>query len=43
VLERLLEEVSFQTSLGRVEVTKEYVEVRLKDVLASPDLSRYIL
>jgi len=43
VLERLLEEVSFQTSLGRVEVTKEDVEVRLKDVLASPDLSRYIL
>jgi ATP-dependent HslUV protease ATP-binding subunit HslU len=43
VLERLLEEVSFQTGLGRVEVTKEYVEARLKDVLASPDLSRYIL
>jgi len=43
VLERLLEEVSFQTSLGRVEVTKEYVEARLENVLASRDLSRYIL
>ncbi|MBO1435649.1 ATP-dependent protease ATPase subunit HslU [Meiothermus sp. CFH 77666] len=43
VLERLLEEVSFQTNLGRVEVTKEYVEARLENVLASPDLSRYIL
>jgi ATP-dependent HslUV protease ATP-binding subunit HslU len=43
VLERVLEEVSFQTGLGRVEVTKEYVEARLKDVLASHDLSRYIL
>ncbi|AWR86477.1 ATP-dependent protease ATPase subunit HslU [Meiothermus taiwanensis] len=43
VLERVLEEVSFQTSLGRVEITKEYVEARLKDVLASHDLSRYIL
>ncbi|MCS7057429.1 MAG: ATP-dependent protease ATP-binding subunit HslU [Meiothermus sp.] len=43
VLERVLEEVSFQTCLGRVEITKEYVEARLKNVLASPDLSRYIL
>ncbi|WP_027883225.1 ATP-dependent protease ATPase subunit HslU [Meiothermus rufus] len=43
VLERLLEEVSFQTNLGRVEITKEYVEARLGHVLASPDLSRYIL
>ncbi len=43
VLERLLEEVSFQTNLGRVEITKEYVEARLGNVLASPDLSRYIL
>ena len=43
VLERVLEEVSFQTDLGRVEVTKEYVEARLGGVLASRDLSRYIL
>lgn len=43
VLERLLEEVSFQTNLGRVEVTREYVEARLENVLASRDLSRYIL
>jgi len=43
VLERVLEEVSFQTDLGRVEITKEYVESRLDGVLASRDLSRYIL
>jgi ATP-dependent HslUV protease ATP-binding subunit HslU len=43
VLERVLEEVSFQTDLGRVEITKEYVESRLGGVLASRDLSRYIL
>ncbi|KGQ22862.2 ATP-dependent protease ATPase subunit HslU [Thermus filiformis] len=43
VLERVLEEVSFQTELGRVEITRAYVEERLKGVLASPDLSRYIL
>lgn len=43
ILERVLEEVSFQTDLGRVEITREYVEARLGNVLASPDLSRYIL
>lgn len=43
VLERVLEEISFQTELGRVEITKEYVETRLAGVLASHDLSRYIL
>lgn len=43
VLERVLEEVSFQTDLGKVEITKEYVEARLASVVASPDLSRYIL
>lgn len=43
VLERVLEEVSFQTELGRVEITRAYVEERLKGVLSSPDLSRYIL
>lgn len=43
VLERVLEEVSFQTELGRLEITKEYVETRLAGVLASHDLSRYIL
>jgi len=43
VLEYLLEEVSFQVELGRVEITKEYVEERLASVLESEDLSRYIL
>ncbi|MDX2006964.1 MAG: ATP-dependent protease ATPase subunit HslU [Meiothermus sp.] len=43
VLERLLEEVAFQTNIGSVEITPEYVEARLGQVLASRDLSRYIL
>ncbi len=43
VLEYLLEEVSFQVELGRVEITREYVEERLASVLESEDLSRYIL
>jgi len=43
VLEYLLEEVSFQVELGRVEITKEYVEERLTSVMESEDLSRYIL
>ena len=43
MLEYLLEEVSFQVELGRVEITKEYVEKRLASVLESEDLSRYIL
>ncbi|AEB12063.1 ATP-dependent protease ATPase subunit HslU [Marinithermus hydrothermalis] len=43
VLERVLEEISFQTDLGRVTITKEYVEERLSPVMGSEDLSRYIL
>jgi len=43
ILERVLEEVSFQTELGRLEVNRAYVEARLGQLLASPDLSRYIL
>ncbi len=43
VLERVLEEISFQTDLGRVTITKEYVEERLSSVMGSEDLSRYIL
>ena len=43
VLEYLLEDVSFQVELGRVEITKEYVEERLAAILESEDLSRYIL
>jgi ATP-dependent HslUV protease ATP-binding subunit HslU len=43
VLERLLEEVSFQTGLGHVDITKEYVDARLGGILASRDLSQYIL
>lgn len=43
ILERVLEEVSFQTELGRLEVTRPYIEARLGKLLASPDLSRYIL
>ena len=43
VLERVLEEVSFQTELGRVEITRAYVEKRLEVVFASPDLTRFVL
>ncbi|WP_347241460.1 ATP-dependent protease ATPase subunit HslU [Thermus sp.] len=43
VLERVLEEVSFQTDLGRVEITRAYVEKRLQEVFASPDLTRFVL
>ncbi len=43
VLEYLLEEVSFQVDLGRIEITKEYVEKRLDSVMESEDLSRFIL
>ncbi len=43
VMERVLEEVSFETGLGRVEITKAYVEARLEALLASPDLTRYVL
>ncbi|APD08377.1 MULTISPECIES: HslU--HslV peptidase ATPase subunit [Thermus] len=43
VLERVLEEVSFQTDLGRVEITRAYVEKRLGEVFASPDLTRFVL
>jgi ATP-dependent HslUV protease ATP-binding subunit HslU len=43
VLERVLEEVSFQTELGRVEITRAYVEKRLEAVFASPDVTRFVL
>ena len=43
VLEKVLEEVSFQTHLGRVEITRAYVEKRLEAVFASPDLTRFVL
>ena len=43
VLEKVLEGVSFQTDLGRVEITRAYVEKRLEAVFASPDLTRFVL
>ncbi len=43
VLERVLEEISFQTELGKVVVTEAYVRERLDSVMAREDLSRYIL
>ncbi len=43
VLERVLEEISFQTDLGKVTVTEAYVEERLAPVMQSEDLSKYIL
>ncbi len=43
VLERVLEEISFETGLGRVTITEAYVEERLTPVVESRDLSKYIL
>jgi len=43
VLERVLEELSFETGLGKVTITEAYVEERLSDVLEREDLSKYIL
>ncbi len=43
VLERVLEEISFETGLGRVTITEAYVEERLLPVFEREDLSRYIL
>lgn len=43
VLEQVLEEISFQTDLGSVAITREYVEQRIEPLLSSEDLSRYIL
>lgn len=43
VLEQVLEEVSFQTELGLVAITREYVEQRIEPLLSSEDLARYIL
>ena len=43
VLEKALEEASIQTDLGRVEITRAYVEKRLEAVFASPDLTRFVL
>ena len=43
VLEKVLEEVSFQTDLGRVEITRAYVEKRLEAVFSSPYLTRFVL
>ncbi len=43
VLERVLEEISFETGLGRVTITEAYVAERLLPVFEREDLSRYIL
>jgi ATP-dependent HslUV protease ATP-binding subunit HslU len=46
IMEALLEEVSFHASEmkgQRVEITREYVDARLKDIVEDQDLSRFIL
>ncbi len=46
IMEKLLEEISFKASEmqgQRVEITAAYVEERLRGILESEDLSRYIL
>lgn len=43
VMEKLLEDVSFQIPQGEVTIDTAYVENKLKDVAESEDLARYIL
>ncbi len=43
VLETVLEDVSFATSLGKVNVDRAYVEKKLGDIAADEDLRRYVL
>ena len=46
ILERMLEELSFEApdmKMGRVEITAQYAQERLKQVAEDEDLSRYIL
>jgi ATP-dependent HslUV protease ATP-binding subunit HslU len=46
ILERLVEELSFEApdmKMGRVEITAQYVQDRLKQIAEDEDLSRYIL
>jgi ATP-dependent HslUV protease ATP-binding subunit HslU len=46
VMEKLLEELSFEAPdlpRQRVQVTRDYVEQRLRGILENEDLSRYIL
>jgi ATP-dependent HslUV protease ATP-binding subunit HslU len=46
VIERLLEEVSFAApdpSLGRIEISREFVREKLSAIVKNEDLSRYIL
>lgn len=43
VLETVLEDVSFGTELGQVTIDGEYVHKKLRDIVDSEDLSRYVL
>ncbi|MEZ4606778.1 MAG: ATP-dependent protease ATPase subunit HslU [Deinococcales bacterium] len=43
VLETVLEDVSFGTHMGTVEITAKYVEDKLEPIASDEDLSRYVL
>ena len=43
VMEKLLEEVSFRSQKEQVTIDAAYVEERLKDIVSSDDMARYIL
>ena len=46
IMEMLLEDISFdapELSGQKIEITRDYVDERLKDIVQDQDLSRYIL
>ncbi|MBR3425698.1 MAG: ATP-dependent protease ATPase subunit HslU [Neisseriaceae bacterium] len=43
VMEKLLEEVSYQSQKCEIEINAAYVEERLKDIVEDKDIARYIL
>ncbi len=43
VLEKLLEDLSFQAPAGRTEIDEAYVNARLEEVAEQEDLARYVL
>ncbi|MBR7059487.1 MAG: ATP-dependent protease ATPase subunit HslU, partial [Neisseriaceae bacterium] len=43
VMEKLLEEISFRSQKEQVTIDAAYVEERLKDIVSSDDMARYIL
>ena len=42
-MEKLLEDVSFETPQGEVAIDAAYVDSRLQDIAEREDLARYVL